>query len=128
TATAARLADAVSDHPAVRAVRYPHRTDHPHYDIHTRQMSSGGTLVALSLNGARSDAFRVLNALTLFDISNNLGDAKSLACHPASTTHRTLSPEERDSIGLDESWVRLSIGLEDPLDLMDDLLTALDAL
>ncbi|MEL6567941.1 MAG: O-succinylhomoserine sulfhydrylase [Pseudomonadota bacterium] len=125
--TAARLADAVAGHPNVAAVRYPHRADHPQYDIHKRQMTAGGTLMAVSLKGARAEAFRFLNGLGLVDISNNLGDTKSLACHPASTTHRALSEDERAAMGLDESWVRLSIGLEDAGDLEHDLLSALDA-
>jgi len=108
-------------------VRYPGRADHPQHEIHRRQMTAGGTLIALSLNGGREEAFRFLNALTLVDISNNLGDAKSLACHPASTTHRALSADEQAAMGLDESWVRISVGLEDAADLEHDLLSALDA-
>ena len=77
---------------------------------------------------ARPEAFRVLNALNLVDISNNLGDTKSLACHPASTTHRALNEEERASMGLDESWIRLSVGLEDVSDLEADILSALSAM
>lgn len=127
SASAARLAEAVAGHSAVRAVRYPGREDHPQFEIHKRQMGSGGTLMALSLNGGRGEAFRFLNALNLVDVSNNLGDAKSLACHPASTTHRALSAEEQAAMGLDESWVRLSVGLEDADDLEADLLSALDA-
>ncbi|MEM0987118.1 MAG: O-succinylhomoserine sulfhydrylase [Pseudomonadota bacterium] len=126
--SAARLADAIADHPSVQRVRYPHRTDHPHHAVHKRQMETGGTLVAFSIKGLRPEAFRVLNALRLVDISNNLGDAKSLACHPASTTHRALSQAEQLAMGLDESWIRLSVGLEDVEDLREDLLQALDAL
>ncbi len=125
--TAARLADAIAGHPAVRAVRYPHRKDHPQYDIHRRQMRAGGTLLALSLAGGQPAAFRFLNSLRLVDISNNLGDAKSLACHPSSTTHRALSDAEQAAMGLDRSWVRLSVGLEDGDDLASDILAALDA-
>ncbi|MEM1106379.1 MAG: O-succinylhomoserine sulfhydrylase [Pseudomonadota bacterium] len=125
--TAARLADALAGHASVAALRYPHRADHPHYEIHARQMSAGGTLMALSLKGGRSEAFRFLNHLRLVDISNNLGDAKSLACHPASTTHRALSEAEQAAMGLDDSWVRVSVGLEDAGDLQADLSAALDA-
>jgi O-succinylhomoserine sulfhydrylase len=125
--TAARLADAIAGHANVKAVRYPGRKDHPHHAVHARQMDEGGTLIAFSIKGARAEAFRVLNALNLVDISNNLGDTKSLACHPASTTHRALNEEERASMGLDESWIRLSVGLEDAGDLEADLLAALDA-
>ena len=125
---AAQIADAIAGHEKVRAVRYPGRKDHPHHDVHARQMSAGGTLVAFSVKGGRPEAFRMLNALQLVDISNNLGDTKSLACHPASTTHRALNEEERASMGLDESWIRLSVGLEDAGDLEADILAALDAM
>jgi len=125
---AARLADAIAGHANVKAVRYPGRKDHPHHTIHAKQMSEGGTLVAFSVKGGRPEAFRVLNAMKLVDISNNLGDTKSLACHPASTTHRALNEEERASMGLDESWIRISVGLEDASDLESDILSALDAM
>ncbi len=126
--SAARLADAIAGHRAIAAVRYPHRTDHPHYAIHKTQMKSGGTMIALSLKGGRDAAFKFLNALENVDICNNLGDAKSLACHPSSTTHRALSDEEQAEMGLDASWVRLSIGLEDASDLESDLIGALEIL
>lgn len=125
---AAVIADAIAGHPSVRAVRYPARDDHPDFAIHQRQMSGGGSLVAFSVKGGRSEAFKLLNALELIDISNNLGDTKSLACHPASTTHRALSAEEQAEMGLDESWIRLSVGLEDAGDLSDDLLRAISSL
>ena len=127
-ANAAQIADAIADHPSIQAVRYPGRTDHPDYAVHQKQMSSGGTLVAFSVKGARAEAFKVLNSLQLVDISNNLGDTKSLACHPCSTTHRALTEEEQAEMGLDESWIRLSVGLEDAGDLSSDLLQALNAL
>ena len=91
-------------------------------------MELGGTLVAFSVKGAREEAFKVLNSLNLVDISNNLGDTKSLACHPCSTTHRALNEEEQAEMGLDESWIRLSVGLEDAGDLCSDLTQALSAL
>ena len=125
---AAQIADAIADHPNIQAVRYPGRSDHPDYDVHKKQMASGGTLIAFSVKGARAEAFKVLNSLELVDISNNLGDTKSLACHPCSTTHRALSEEEQAEMGLDESWIRLSVGLEDAGDLSADLLQALSAL
>jgi len=128
SANAARIADTIAAHPNVQAVRYPGRQDHPHYDIHKKQMSEGGSLIAFSVKGARAEAFKVLNSLELVDISNNLGDTKSLACHPCSTTHRALSEEEQAEMGLDESWIRLSVGLEDAGDLETDLLYALSAL
>lgn len=125
---AAQLADAIAAHPNVLAVRYPGRKDHPHFAVHQKQMDLGGTLVAFSVKGAREEAFKVLNSLELVDISNNLGDTKSLACHPCSTTHRALTEEEQIQMGLDESWIRLSVGLEDAGDLERDLLQALNAL
>ncbi len=126
--TAAKLADIIAVQSSVQAVRYPGRGDHPHHGIHAKQMETGGTLIAFSVKGLRPEAFQVLNALQLIDISNNLGDTKSLACHPSSTTHRALSEEEQAEMGLDESWIRLSVGLEDVSDLEADLVQALGAL
>jgi O-succinylhomoserine sulfhydrylase len=91
-------------------------------------MKSGGTLLALSLKGGQEAAFRFLNGLNLVDICNNLGDTKSLACHPSTTTHRALSDAEQAAMGLDRSWIRLSVGLEDGDDLEADLLAALNSL
>ena len=126
SANAALIADRLAEHPSVAKIHYPGRADHPEHAIHAKQMAAGGTLIAISIKGGRPEAFRFLNALELVDISNNLGDTKTLACHPASTTHRTLSDDERAEIGLDDSWLRISIGLEDPDDLADDLLRGLD--
>lgn len=128
SANAAAVADAIAGHTSIQAVRYPGRKDHPNYDVHQKQMSLGGTLVAFSIKGARTEAFKVLNALELIDISNNLGDTKSLACHPCSTTHRALTEEEQVQMGLDESWIRLSVGLEDAGDISRDLMQALSVL
>ncbi len=125
--TAAALADRLAEHPAIREIRYPGRKDHPHYEVLSKQMTSGGSLIAFSLKGGQEAAFRYLNGLNLVGISNNLGDAKSLSCHPATTTHRALSDEERAQMGLDASWVRVSIGLEDLEDLTEDFMGALDA-
>jgi O-succinylhomoserine sulfhydrylase len=123
---ARRIADRLADHPAVASVRYPGRSDHPHHNIHAAQMpDGGGSLVAVSLKGGQTAAWRMLNRLRLVDISNNLGDAKTLATHPATTTHRSLSEAERAAIGLDGSWLRLSIGLEDVEDVAEDLEQAL---
>ncbi len=122
------VADRLAEHAKVAAVRYPGRSDHPHHNIHASQMpEGGGSLVALSLKGGRKAAFSLLNNLELVDISNNLGDAKTLITHPATTTHRTLTDDERAAIGLDDSWVRLSVGLEDPQDIIEDLEQALSA-
>lgn len=120
------IADRLASNSKIAAVRYPGRPDHPHHNIHAAQMpEGGGSLVAFSVRGGRDAAFKLLNKLNLVDISNNLGDAKSLITHPATTTHRTLTDEERAAIGLDDTWVRLSVGLEDPADIAEDIEQAL---
>jgi O-succinylhomoserine sulfhydrylase len=120
------IADRLAGNSKIAAVRYPGRSDHPHHNIHASQMpEGGGSMVALSIKGGRTAAFAALNKLGLIDISNNLGDSKSLITHPATTTHRTLTDDERAAIGLDDSWVRLSVGLEDPEDIAEDLEQAL---
>jgi O-succinylhomoserine sulfhydrylase len=126
-ASAARIADFLATHPKVTRVLYPGRADHPHHAVHARQMAgAGGTLVALEVAGGREGAFRFLGALDLIDISNNLGDAKSLATHPATTTHRRITDEHRARIGVTPGTVRISVGLEDADDLIDDLRQALE--
>ena len=124
---AARVADALAQHPAVERLRYPGRDDHPQRALAARQMETGGTLVAFDVSGGREAAFRFLNALELVAISNNLGDAKSLITHPATTTHQRLSEEGRAALGIGGGTVRLSVGLEDPEDIVEDLIAALDA-
>jgi O-succinylhomoserine sulfhydrylase len=126
TATAAHLADLIAAHPKVAACRYPGRADHPQRHIAARQMTGGGTLVAFDL-GSQAAAFRFLDALELIDISNNLGDAKSMATHPVTTTHRALPEAQQLEIGLTRGWVRLSVGLEGEGDLARDIGRALDA-
>ncbi|MEM6848066.1 MAG: O-succinylhomoserine sulfhydrylase [Pseudomonadota bacterium] len=124
--TAAQVADALASHPLVERVMYPGRDDHPQADLARAQMSGFGTMVALSVAGGRPAAFRFANALRLVGISNNLGDAKSLITHPATTTHRNVPAEERDAMGIDEGLLRLSVGLEASTDLIADLTGALD--
>jgi O-succinylhomoserine sulfhydrylase len=131
--TAASLADLIAAHPKVKQVRYPGRSDHPQHEIARRQMTGGGnrmigggTLVAFDV-GDQATAFNVLNALQIVDISNNLGDARSMATHPTTTTHRSMTEEQRLEIGLTPGWLRLSVGLEGPGDLARDLMRALDA-
>ena len=130
--TAASLADRIAGHAKVKACRYPGRADHPQHEIARRQMTGGGndmigggTLVAFDL-GEQSRAFNFLNALKIVDISNNLGDAKSMATHPTTTTHRSMSEEQRVEIELTPGWVRLSVGLEGAGDLGRDVERALD--
>lgn len=122
---AERLANTAANHPKVKRLFYPTRPDHPQHNIAMAQMSGGGNMIALDL-GDQAHAFRFLNALKIADISNNLGDSKTLATHPASTTHRAMSEEQRLEIGLTEGWVRISVGLEDVGDLERDLVQALD--
>jgi O-succinylhomoserine sulfhydrylase len=126
-ASAASIADFLADHKNVARVFYPGRADHPQAALAKRQMAGGGPMVAFEVKGDKGAAFRAMNALQIFKISNNLGDAKSLTTHPATTTHQRLSPEARAELGIFDTSVRLSIGLEDPDDLMADLDQALGA-
>jgi O-succinylhomoserine sulfhydrylase len=121
TRSAALIADFLATHPKVRRVIYPGRGDHPQADIIKRQMTGGGTLIAFEIEGGKKAAFAFANALSIIIISNNLGDAKSLITHPATTTHQRLSPEAQTEMGITPGLVRLSIGLEDPDDLIEDL-------
>lgn len=125
TATAGYLADALHDHPKLERLTYPGRADHPQAALIRRQMSGGSTMVALEVKGGKDAAFRFLNALTLIRISNNLGDAKSLVTHPATTTHQRFTPEQRAQMGIRDGLVRLSVGLEHRDDLLADLTGAL---
>ncbi len=127
TASAARLADVLATHPKVRRVVLPGRPDHPQAEVVARQMLGGSTMLAIEVVGGRAEAFRFLNGLRLVRISNNLGDAKSLVTHPATTTHQRFKPEERRAMGISDGLVRLSVGLEHPDDLAADLLRALEA-
>lgn len=106
-------------------VRYPFHVAHPQHALATRQMTGGGTVVTFGISGGKANAFEFLNALALFDISNNLGDSKSLVTHPATTTHRRLGPEVRTQMGITDGTIRLSIGLEAVTDLINDLERAL---
>ncbi|CAN5376227.1 O-succinylhomoserine sulfhydrylase [soil metagenome] len=126
TQTAAALADRIGAHSAVKQVLYPFRDDHPQAAVARKQMTGGSTIVAFDL-GSKESAFDFLNALSIVDISNNLGDAKSMATHPATTTHRAVPAEEQAQIGLRVGHVRLSVGLEDEADLARDVERALDA-
>ncbi|MEM9202051.1 MAG: O-succinylhomoserine sulfhydrylase [Actinomycetota bacterium] len=125
--SAERIANDVRTWPEITAVRYPFLDDHPDHALARAQMEAGGTVVCLEIAGGQAEAFRFLNALQVFDISNNLGDTKSLVTHPATTTHRRVTPELRDEMGITSSMVRLSIGLEDTGDLLTDLRNALSA-
>lgn len=127
SAAAERIAGELTGRDHIASVRYPTNADHPQHELARRQMSAGGTVVTFTLDGDREQAFRVLDALRIFDISNNLGDTKSLACHPASTIHSRLTPEARAELGITDGLIRLSVGLEDPDDLLADIDSALAA-
>ena len=121
SATALRLARFLESRASVARVYYPGLDSHPQAALARRQMKSGGSLLAFAMKGGKKAAFQVLDALNLVDISNNLGDSKSLACHPATTTHQRLKPEERQQLGITDGVIRLSVGLEDADDLEADL-------
>ena len=115
----------LEDRGGVRRVLYPALESHPQRALAMRQMSAGGSIVAIELEGGKAAAFAFLNALRTIDISNNLGDSKSLITHPATTTHQRLTPEARAELGITDGMLRLSVGLEDPADLIEDLEQAL---
>jgi O-succinylhomoserine sulfhydrylase len=111
----------------VTRVLYPFRPDHPQHNLARGQMEGGGGVVAFEIGGGKKSAFKVANALKIIDISNNLGDAKSLITHPETTTHQKLTPAARAELGVTSGLMRLSVGLEDPADLCEDLEQALAA-
>jgi O-succinylhomoserine sulfhydrylase len=115
------IAEYLETRPEIKTVRYPGLPSHPEYALAQRQMSGGGSTIGIEFAGSVKDAFKVMNALRIIDISNNLGDSKSLITHPASTTHRRLSPEVQAEMGITPSVVRLSVGLEYVDDLIKDL-------
>jgi O-succinylhomoserine sulfhydrylase len=125
--SAASIADYLADQPEIERVYYPGRADHPQAALAKRQMAAGGPIVAFDVKGGKAASFRFLNALQIVKISNNLGDAKSLVTHPATTTHQRLTPEDRALLGITDASLRLSVGLEDLDDLKADLDQALKA-
>ena len=124
-ANAIEAADFLSKQSSVRKVIFPGLPDHPQFRLVEQQMSGPGTIVAVELEGDQARAFRFINSLQMIDISNNLGDAKSMVTHPASTTHQRLNDRERAELGINENLVRLSIGLEDVEDIKEDIAQAL---
>jgi O-succinylhomoserine sulfhydrylase len=128
TDNAARLADFLAGHPAVSRVVYPGRKDHPQADIIARQMTGGSTLISLDLAGGKEAAFAFQDALQVVSISNNLGDAKSLVTHPATTTHKNVDDAARVELGITGGTLRFSAGLEDGDDLLEDFDQALSAI
>jgi O-succinylhomoserine sulfhydrylase len=127
TETAAAVAEALSAHGKIKRLIYPGRPDHPQAETARKQMRAGSTLVAFEIDGNQAATFRFLNALELIAITNNLGDAKSLVTHPATTTHQRLTPEQRAELGITDGVVRFSAGLEHPDDVIEDVLAALQA-
>jgi O-succinylhomoserine sulfhydrylase len=124
-ANALAVAQALEAHPSVTKVLYPWLPSHPQHELAQRQMLGGGTVVTFELAGGKAEAFALMNALEVVDISNNLGDAKSMVTHPATTTHRRLTPEARAAVGITDGTVRISVGLEDAQDVVEDLLKGL---
>jgi O-succinylhomoserine sulfhydrylase len=121
------VADFLASQPGIARVWYPTRADHPQRDLAMAQMRAGGTLVTFEVKGGKSAAFRLMNALRLIKVSNNLGDSKSLATHPATTTHLRIGEAERARLGITDGVIRLSVGLEDVEDIKQDLADALAA-
>lgn len=126
TASATAVAEALAGHPKVERVIYPHHPSHPQYDLAKRQMTAGSTLVAMEIKGGQEAAFALSDSLAVILISNNLGDAKSLITHPATTTHARLTEAARLEVGVTSGLLRLSVGLEASDDLVADLLYGLD--
>ncbi len=115
------VAQALQERKELSRVLYPGLPSHPQHALAKAQMTAGGSVIAFELKAGKAAAFRLLNNLKLIDISNNLGDSKSLICHPATTTHQRLTPEDRAHVGITDGFIRLSVGLEDAADIIDDL-------
>ena len=126
TSSAEHIARALAGHEKLEQVIYPGLESHPQHDLAQRQLGAGGTMVSFEIRGGKPAAFRFMNALRIAVISNNLGDAKSIATHPATTTHQRLTSEQRSSLGIKDGLIRFSVGIEDTQDLIEDLLHALD--
>lgn len=126
TANATAIAKALQDHPKLRRVIYPGHPDHAQHDLVKRQMREGGTVLSVDLHGGKEAAFRFLNAISVGVISNNLGDAKTIMTHPATTTHQRLPEDQKEELGITPGLVRISIGIEHEDDLIADILAALD--
>jgi O-succinylhomoserine sulfhydrylase len=124
-ASALEVAHVLESHPKVARVVHPFLESHPQHELAKRQMTAAGTVVTFELHGGKDESFALMNALQVIDISNNLGDSKSLITHPATTTHRRLAPEARAAVGITDGVLRVSVGLEDVRDIVDDLRRAL---
>jgi O-succinylhomoserine sulfhydrylase len=124
--SAEKIAQFLDAQPKIKRALYPTLASFAQRELAMSQMSGGGTLVAFELQGGKEEAFRLMNAFQIITISNNLGDTKSLATHPATTTHMKIGAEERSRLGITDGCIRLSVGLEDPEDLIADLTQALE--
>jgi O-succinylhomoserine sulfhydrylase len=127
TATAQAMAESLQGHAGLESVIYPGLSDHPQFDLVAAQMGKGGTMLAIDVKGGRKAAFKFLNAVKIAIISNNLGDAKTILTHPATTTHQRLPQSQKDMLGITDGLVRISIGIEDTDDLIADIKQALQA-
>jgi O-succinylhomoserine sulfhydrylase len=123
--SALKLANALEGHPKLKMVKYPFLPTHPHYEIAKKQMKSGGGILTVEIIGGINNGKKFLNALKMLSLTNNLGDSRSIAAHPASTTHSKLSENERNAVGITPGLVRISVGLEHPDDIIEDILQAL---
>ncbi|WP_299918845.1 O-succinylhomoserine sulfhydrylase [uncultured Roseobacter sp.] len=126
TANATAIAEALQNHPKPAQVIYPGHVNHPQNALVQRQMGEGGTVLSVDLKGGKAAAFRFLNAIEVGVISNNLGDAKTIMTHPATTTHQRLPQDQKDALGITDGLVRISVGIEDAVDLVEDILQALE--
>ena len=126
SANALEVAKFLSKQREIKSVLYPGLESHPQFELAQQQMRGGSTLISFQVSGGRKEAFKFLNSVELIDISNNLGDTKSLITHPATTTHQSLTEVEQAQMGVNDSLIRLSVGLEDPADLNNDLGSALN--
>ncbi|MCL4146777.1 UNVERIFIED_CONTAM: hypothetical protein GTU68_031677 [Idotea baltica] len=124
--SAAQIAEAVAGHGAIKRAIYPGRPDHPQHNLAAAQMELPGTMVSFELQGGKAAAFKFMNALKIVRISNNLGDAKSIATHPTTTTHQRMTEDDRQALGITPGLIRLSVGLEHADDLIADITRALD--
>ena len=126
TATAQMMAESLQGHAGLEKVIYPGLSDHPQFDLVATQMGKGGTMLSIDVKGGRKSAFKFLNAVKIAIISNNLGDAKTILTHPATTTHQRLPQAQKDLLGITDGLVRISIGIEDTDDLIADIKQALE--
>ncbi|NSX54404.1 O-succinylhomoserine sulfhydrylase [Parasulfitobacter algicola] len=126
--SAATLAAKLEGNDKLSRVLYPHLSSHPQFDLAKAQMQAGGTVLSIDVKGGQAAAFKVLNALKIFTISNNLGDAKSIVTHPTTTTHQRLPDDQKQHLGITPGLIRISVGLEDIDDLLKDINHALDVI